>query len=670
MVVQGSIALLVAGTYRESRIASGALLRFIRTLEDAGLRVQVFSVTEQPWNAAHFSSALHNRLAVQHVLNSSELVEANEFIAAASGSTISKQPALAQWYKHWKGLKLIEAYEQQESLRFSLISKLRFDVAVEFTSAAAARALISRLLRADDVVLHALGEMFWLGSRSAVGKLLDGLRSGSCASARNGSNRAVRLDPATLLSPTTDLAYLAKHTALPLDAKRLADGLGARAAGGVMANYLRSLGGAVTMPLHALALVPDDAGQRWITATPASYWCYSEGLFVGTTLLHGLSLQAAGSALTVWWPMDWARRLTLPGDFSAPACRHTRHYGVPRLFEHELKLIPQGKHSIDVRANAFRLDATATSNAQLAALLAPTLQRCASPSTAARLWAAGAAAWVQTASASGSASHRGATDSVTGTAEGGGVTGSVTEPIPCRDDFALVAERHLRQTGVAAEVGVFRGDFAALNVKVWSGIYHLIDAWQYRPGDPADKNFVSAAVNEANYASARRAVEPHCSTSGRAPRCVLHRALSVEAAAGFADESLDWLYVDALHTYAAVLADLRAWFPKVRLGGMVSGDDYGDCNATRLMTAARWTQALRGPAFASHGHVIAAAATPPCSNAWGVIRAVNEFAAANDAVLHATWLHDCYKNPAWYFFKVRRHSSDHSALLSTPMPPQ
>ena len=33
---------------------------------------------------------------------------------------------------------------------------------------------------------------------------------------------------------------------------------------------------------------------------------------------------------------------------------------------------------------------------------------------------------------------------------------------------------------------------------------------------------------------------------------------------------------DALHTYEAVLADLRAWWPRLRRGGLLSGDDYGD----------------------------------------------------------------------------------------------
>jgi len=38
---------------------------------------------------------------------------------------------------------------------------------------------------------------------------------------------------------------------------------------------------------------------------------------------------------------------------------------------------------------------------------------------------------------------------------------------------------------------------------------------------------------------------------------------------------LDYLYVDAAHDYDSVRADLRAWAPHVRPGGLLLGDDYG-----------------------------------------------------------------------------------------------
>jgi hypothetical protein len=50
--------------------------------------------------------------------------------------------------------------------------------------------------------------------------------------------------------------------------------------------------------------------------------------------------------------------------------------------------------------------------------------------------------------------------------------------------------------------------------------------------------------------------------------------LSVAAAHGFGDGTLDFVYIDAQHTYEGVRADISAWLPKVRKGGFIGGHDY------------------------------------------------------------------------------------------------
>jgi len=57
-------------------------------------------------------------------------------------------------------------------------------------------------------------------------------------------------------------------------------------------------------------------------------------------------------------------------------------------------------------------------------------------------------------------------------------------------------------------------------------------------------------------------------------RFTLHRSMSVQSADRVGDASLDIAYLDARHDYESVIDDVKAWRPKVRAGGILSGHDY------------------------------------------------------------------------------------------------
>jgi cephalosporin hydroxylase len=48
---------------------------------------------------------------------------------------------------------------------------------------------------------------------------------------------------------------------------------------------------------------------------------------------------------------------------------------------------------------------------------------------------------------------------------------------------------------------------------------------------------------------------------------------SVKAASILKDEVCDFVYIDADHSYEAVKADIEAWLPKVKVKGVLAGDD-------------------------------------------------------------------------------------------------
>lgn len=60
---------------------------------------------------------------------------------------------------------------------------------------------------------------------------------------------------------------------------------------------------------------------------------------------------------------------------------------------------------------------------------------------------------------------------------------------------------------------------------------------------------------------------------GFAPFLRVLKGKSVDVAASFASVA-DLIYIDANHSEASVKADIAAWLPRLRAGGIMCGDDY------------------------------------------------------------------------------------------------
>jgi Methyltransferase domain len=118
-------------------------------------------------------------------------------------------------------------------------------------------------------------------------------------------------------------------------------------------------------------------------------------------------------------------------------------------------------------------------------------------------------------------------------------------------------------TGQGVEVGVCRGEFSDVILAQWPGTLYLVDPWS-----PLD-DYKETYDHEQNY---KECTERLSKYQGRA---VFVRQTSLDATQFFDDGSLDFVYLDANHEYESVLKDMEAWYPKVKKGGILAGDDYG-----------------------------------------------------------------------------------------------
>ncbi len=114
-----------------------------------------------------------------------------------------------------------------------------------------------------------------------------------------------------------------------------------------------------------------------------------------------------------------------------------------------------------------------------------------------------------------------------------------------------------------AEVGVLRGDYSALMMQEYPFIekIHLVDMWN-KVWDIPDQE-----EHEDNY----KYVQERFHYNKKVNIIV---GDSVESASKFKDGQLDYVYIDANHLYEPVKADILAWLPKVRTGGIIGGHDY------------------------------------------------------------------------------------------------
>ena len=129
---------------------------------------------------------------------------------------------------------------------------------------------------------------------------------------------------------------------------------------------------------------------------------------------------------------------------------------------------------------------------------------------------------------------------------------------------------------VGAEIGVYRGDLSWRLLGSHDSLHLImVDPWRANVSDSystTDDHIArqDQAQHDENMRVALAQVRPF------APRFTVKRMTSLKAALEVEDASLDFVFIDGDHSYEGCSADIAAWWPKVKAGGILSGHDYRD----------------------------------------------------------------------------------------------
>jgi mannosyltransferase OCH1-like enzyme len=132
-----------------------------------------------------------------------------------------------------------------------------------------------------------------------------------------------------------------------------------------------------------------------------------------------------------------------------------------------------------------------------------------------------------------------------------------------------------------AEIGVARGNFSKQILRASPKSLLLVDPWKHQDQSvyPAEDN---ANVDDKAFGMMYKKV---CSSFGGNKRVLIRKDFSKNVASQTEDQSLDFVYIDAIHTKEAVLEDMKAWWPKIAPGGWLCGHGYSGKHGKEVATA-------------------------------------------------------------------------------------
>lgn len=120
---------------------------------------------------------------------------------------------------------------------------------------------------------------------------------------------------------------------------------------------------------------------------------------------------------------------------------------------------------------------------------------------------------------------------------------------------------------VIAEIGVRGGDHLRSLLKAGPEKLVAVDLWE-------DDGLLAHNDSKTPPDQIRRCYEAVLKIADKYPCVDVHKGSSRQIAREFGNDSFDFIYLDADHTYSGVTSDITSWWPKIRRGGVLAGHDY------------------------------------------------------------------------------------------------
>lgn len=126
---------------------------------------------------------------------------------------------------------------------------------------------------------------------------------------------------------------------------------------------------------------------------------------------------------------------------------------------------------------------------------------------------------------------------------------------------------------VGAEIGVFKGELSQRLLSRADLTLYLVDSWTAEHSPQYAKTDDIHAFLTQDYQDQYCRLTQHM-VRFAGDRAKIIRKDSKEAAKDIPDASLDFVFIDADHSYEGCKADIETWSKKVKPGGLICGHDY------------------------------------------------------------------------------------------------